>query len=148
MATSPQPNRSPKIWLAPHLQHLGWPLSKPPKRRKLLEANGCVRRTYKRIDLLFEFFFPRFGVSAQIGSGVVRGGHEVRFHEGLAGFHWGSTRICEKEHRMLLGISPELIFCSGRFNAAERHFLKLLPDAGDFEDRKSGIRRLLPLAGV
>ena len=57
-----------------------------------------------------------FGVSAQIGSGVVRGGPEVRFHE-------GSTKVppsaraagwCEhyKEHRMLLGISPELIFLS------------------------------------
>ena len=42
-----------------------------------------------------------FGVSAQIGSGVVWGGPEVWFHEGFtrvpAGFH------------MLLGISPELI---------------------------------------
>ena len=41
-----------------------------------------------------------FGVSAQIGSGVVRGGPEVRFHdEGstrvCAGFQEGSTRFCE-----------------------------------------------------
>ena len=40
-----------------------------------------------------------FGVSAQIGSGVVRGGHEVRFHEGSTRvpprFHQGSTRFCE-----------------------------------------------------
>ena len=38
-----------------------------------------------------------FGVSAQIGSGVVRGGPEVRFHEGSTrippGFHEGSTRV-------------------------------------------------------
>ena len=38
-----------------------------------------------------------FGVSAQIGSGVVRGGPEVRFHEGSTrvppGFHQGSTRV-------------------------------------------------------
>ena len=37
-----------------------------------------------------------FGVSAQIGSGVVRGGPEVRLHQGSArvppGFHEGSTR--------------------------------------------------------
>ena len=65
-----------------------------------------------------------FGVSAQIGSGVVRGGPEVRFYEGSTrvplGFHQGSTRVprgsagwCEQEkkHRMLLGISPELIIC-------------------------------------
>ena len=44
-------------------------------------------------------FFPptaeNFGVSAQIGSGVVRGGPDVRFHEGSTrvppGFHEGST---------------------------------------------------------
>ena len=38
-----------------------------------------------------------FGVSAQIGSGVVRGGPEVRFHEGSTrvprGFHQGSTGV-------------------------------------------------------
>ena len=41
-----------------------------------------------------------FGVSAQIGSGVVRGGPEVRFHKGSTsvnrvppGFHKGSTRV-------------------------------------------------------
>ena len=56
-----------------------------------------------------------FRVSAQIGSGVVRGGPEVRFfHEGSTrvppGFHEDSTRFCEKEHCMLLGVSPELIF--------------------------------------
>ena len=47
------------------------------------------------------FFAPTaaesFGVSAQIGSGVVRGGPEVRFHEGSTrvprGFHQGSTRV-------------------------------------------------------
>ena len=35
-----------------------------------------------------------FGVSAQIGSGVVRGGPEVRFHEGAStGFHQSFTRV-------------------------------------------------------
>ena len=38
-----------------------------------------------------------FGVSAQIGSGVVRGGPEARFHQGSTrvppGFHQGSTRV-------------------------------------------------------
>ena len=49
---------------------------------------------------LFSPFSPKaesFGVSAQIGSGVVRGGPEVRFHEGSTrvppGFHQGSTRV-------------------------------------------------------
>ena len=72
-------------------------------------------------------FFPTtaesFGVSAH---GVVRGGPEVRFHEGSTrvppGFHEGSTRFCkdfggehEKEHRMLLGISPERVFFGSVF---------------------------------
>ena len=39
------------------------------------------------------------GVSAQIGSGEVRGGPAVRFHEGStrvpSGFHQGSMRFCE-----------------------------------------------------
>ena len=66
------------------------------------------------------FFLPpkaeSFGVSAQIGSGVVRGGPEVRFHQGSTRVPRGSARAagwCEhkKEHRML---SPELIlFLSG-----------------------------------
>ena len=36
-----------------------------------------------------------FGVSAQIGSGVVRGGPEVRFY----GFHEGSTRVPRRFHQ-------------------------------------------------
>ena len=70
-------------------------------------------------------FFPRaesFGVSAQVGSAVVWGGPEVRFHEGSTrvppGFHEGSMRFCEgcgvvralKSAPLLLGISPELTF--------------------------------------
>ena len=34
-----------------------------------------------------------FGVSAQIGSGVVRGGPEVRFHKGSTRVPQGSTRV-------------------------------------------------------
>ena len=67
------------------------------------------------------------GVSAQIGSGVVRGGAEVRFHQVPPGFHQSSTRVLPGfrqgstsvprsstravrggERRMLLAISPEL----------------------------------------
>ena len=71
-----------------------------------------------------------------LGSGVVRGGPEVRFHTGSTrvprgstrvppGFHQGSTRVprrsaraagwCErcKENCVLLGMSPELIFWGG-----------------------------------
>ena len=39
-----------------------------------------------------------FGVSAQIGSGVVRGGPEVRFHQGSTRVQQGSARavgLCE-----------------------------------------------------
>ena len=36
-----------------------------------------------------------FGVSAQIGSGVVRGGPEVRFHEGSTRVPRVSARFCE-----------------------------------------------------
>ena len=38
-----------------------------------------------------------FGVSAQIGSGVVRGGPEVRFHQ-------GSTRVPPGFHEVLRGL--------------------------------------------
>ena len=60
-------------------------------------------------------FFPptaeSFGVSAQIGSGVVWGGPEVRFHQGSTRVPRGSSRAAGyKEHRMLLGMSPELFF--------------------------------------
>ena len=54
-----------------------------------------------------QYFSPTaesFGVSAQIGSGVVRGGPEVRFHEGSTrvppGFYQGSTRF----HQALRGL--------------------------------------------
>ena len=42
-----------------------------------------------------------FGVSAQIGSGVVRGGPEVRFHE-------GSTRVERGFHEVLRGVARAL----------------------------------------
>ena len=94
---------------------------------------GCNQRSFPIIVVSCFFDGPSsflcvspkaesFGVSAQTGSGVVRGGPEGRFHEGSTrvprGFH-DSTRFCEgcgvvralKEHRLLLGISPELIWC-------------------------------------
>ena len=47
--------------------------------------------------MVFSPTAENFGVSAQIGSGVVRGAHEVRFHQGSTrvppGFHQGSTRV-------------------------------------------------------
>ena len=52
--------------------------------------------------MLFFHFFPltaeSFGVSAQIGSGVVRGGPEVRFHHGSARVQQGSTRFSLSIH--------------------------------------------------
>ena len=57
------------------------------------------------------FFSPTaesFGVSAQIGSGVVRGSSEVRFHEGSTrvppGFHQGFTRVPRGFHEVLRGL--------------------------------------------
>ena len=54
----------------------------------------------------FGFFSPTaesFGVSAQIGCGVVRGNPEVRFHEGFTrvppGFHQGSARVSPGFHQ-------------------------------------------------
>ena len=71
----------------------------------------------KQISGCFRFFFSltaeSFGVSAQIGSGVVWGDPEVRFHEGSTGvppgFHEGS-RVPRGfarfwEGRVVLGIS-------------------------------------------
>ena len=91
------------------------------------QANGTlakksVRASEGQLQKVVRRFSPQlqgFGVSAQIGSGVVRGGHEVRFHQGSTRVPRGSARAagwCEhkKEHRMLLGISPDLIvflFC-------------------------------------
>ena len=51
-----------------------------------------------------------FGVSAQIGSGVVRGGPEVRFHEGSTrvprGFHHSSTRVPPEFHQSSTRVPP------------------------------------------
>ena len=48
-------------------------------------------------------------VSAQIGSGVVRGGSKIGLHEG--GFHEGCHEVLRGlwEGGVLLGISPELV---------------------------------------
>ena len=73
----------------------------------------------KKGRIVFSPTADSFGVSAQIGSGVVWGGPEVRFHEGSTrvpprftrvprGFH-EVLRGLHAECRMLLGISPELI---------------------------------------
>ena len=54
----------------------------------------------EHICFVYVFFPPTaesFGVSAQIGSGVVRGGPEVRFHE-------GSTRVPPGFHEVLRGL--------------------------------------------
>ena len=47
--------------------------------------------------LVFSPTAESFGVSAQIGSGVVRGDREVRFHE-------GSTRVPPEFHLVLRGL--------------------------------------------
>ena len=87
-----------------------------------LARAGAGARIKPCVVVVFSPTAESFGVSAQIGSGVVRGGPQVRFHEGSTRvppwFHEGSTRFCEgcggasakKRHRMLLGMSPELFF--------------------------------------
>ena len=81
---------------------------------------ACRRASLPHADFSDRFFPQQLKDlgSAQIGSGVVRGGPEVRFHEASTrvppGFE-GSTRVPRGSARaagwcMLLGISPELIF--------------------------------------
>ena len=61
----------------------------------------CVSEgAFNKKALTFSPTAESFGVSAQIGSGVVRGGPEVRFHEGSTRvppdptkFYEGSTRV-------------------------------------------------------
>ena len=62
--------------------------------------HSCVRISLEPARIVFPPPPPTaesFGVSAQIGSGVVWGGPEVRFHEGSTrvppDFHQGSTRV-------------------------------------------------------
>ena len=73
------------------------------------------------VFLLFSPTAGSFGVSAQIGFGVVRGGPEARFHEGstrvprgfhevLRGFREVLRGLRGGARRMLLGISHELIY--------------------------------------
>ena len=50
---------------------------KPDKRRSLAETSALKASRPPTVE--------SFGVSAQIGSGVVRGGSEVRFHKGSTG---------------------------------------------------------------
>ena len=86
-------------------------------------AHACVQcghlkhHPFAQKETAFVCFSPTaesFGVSAQIGSGVVWGSPEVRFHEGsrvARGFYEGCGVVrAQKENRMLLGISPELFF--------------------------------------
>ena len=77
-------------------------------------APPCLTHGQIPTSFIFSPTAESSGVSAQIGSGVVWGGPEVRFHEGSTRVPRGSSRAagwCEhyKEHRMLLGMSPELI---------------------------------------
>ena len=55
-----------------------------------------------RLSVVFSSTAESFGVSAQIGSGVVRGGPQVRFHEGSTrvppGFREGSTGLKRAPH--------------------------------------------------
>ena len=62
-------------------------------------ASASTWRTKQPSTHCFSPAAESFGVSAQKGSGVVRGGPDIRFHEGSTrvsrGFHQSSTRFCE-----------------------------------------------------
>ena len=74
----------------------GQPASCGPRRKclSLLPSIGDPKPNRLPFPSLWAFYS---GVSAQIGSGVVRGGPEASFHEGSTrvppGFHQGSTRV-------------------------------------------------------
>ena len=65
-------------------------------------------------NFLFSPTAESFGVSAQIGSGVVRGDPELRFHQGSTrgstrvppGFHQGSTRVPPEFHQGSTRVPP------------------------------------------
>ena len=73
----------------------------------------CVPKEMTRRLMFFSPTAESFGVSAQIGSGVVRGDPELRFHQGSPpgfhqgrvppGFHQGSTRVPPGFHQVLQG---------------------------------------------
>ena len=93
------------------------------RRATVICFDGKPSGSKYRIWLLGAFFggvlwiwcllFPRavfpptaesFGVSAQIGSGVVRGGPEVRFHEGSTRVPPGFHRVPPQFHKVLRGL--------------------------------------------
>ena len=66
--------------------------------------------TFNTYSVLFSPTAESFGVSAQIGSGVVRGDPELRFHQGSTrvppGFHQGSTRVPPGFHQGSTRVPP------------------------------------------
>ena len=69
--------------------------------KRVLFSGESARVCVHSLELnkkLRSFYSPKaesFGVSAQIGSGVVQGGPEVRFHEGSTRVPRGSARAAE-----------------------------------------------------
>ena len=70
---------------------------------------GCFMPGFNNSRAAFCFFptAESFGVSAHIGSAVVRGKGEVRFHQGSTRFHQGSTKVPPGFHQGSTG------FCEG-----------------------------------
>ena len=71
-----------------------------PARLPATYSSICLGLFYRESITTGNILFPTAessGVSAQIGSGVVRGGPEVRFHE-------GSTRVLPGFHEVLRGL--------------------------------------------
>ena len=76
-------------------------------QRVELPSLFCVASVGRSIVTFFPPTAGSFGVSAQIGSGGVRGGPEVRFHEGSTiGFHQGSTRVPPGFHQGSTRVPP------------------------------------------
>ena len=68
---------------------------RPAKSRESERATRFEQGANKPHPQAFSPTTESFGVLAQIGSGVVRGGPEVSFHGVPPEFQQGSTRFCE-----------------------------------------------------
>ena len=106
----------------------------------------------------FIYFSPTaesFGVSAQIGSGVVRGDPELRFHQGSTrgstrvppGFHQGSTRVLPGFHQGFTRVAPGFHQGSTRVPPGFHQVLKGRGGLGWFEVRfHEGSTRVPPIS--
>ena len=91
-----------------------------------------------------------FGVSAQIGSGVVRGDPELRFHQGSTrvppGFHQGSTRVPPGFHQGSTRVPPgfhQVLQGRGGLGWFEVRFHEGSTRVPPISSRAAGLRKVL-----